>query len=1194
MAIRVAINHKLSHQYAKAVWLSPHVVRLRPAPHCRTPIISYSLSVTPKEHFINWQQDPYSNYLARLVFPKQTREFTAEVDLVAELTVFNPFDYFIEHYAQEFPFAYEEVLSRELEPYFKAAPAGPKLQAFIAEARRQKTPTTAYLVELNQKVQQRIKYGIRMEAGVQEPEHTLTCLSGSCRDSSWLMIQVLRHLGFAARFVSGYLIQIAPDLPPLEGPGGPMKDIVDLHAWVEVYLPGAGWIGLDPTSGLMASEGHLPMACTADPLMAAAITGFFSIGDQSVSSGDHVDNASEQNEADVKEAKDEFHFSMSLTRISESPRVTKPYTEEQWTEIEEMGRQIDRDLARGDVRLTMGGEPTFVSIDNLEAEEWNTAALGAHKYEIANQLAIRLRDRFAIGGFLHHGQGKWYPGEPLPRWALGIYWRKDGKPIWRDPALVADEKNPSNATERDALIFATHLAGRLGVNPKHVQAGYEDVWWHLWKEQRLPVNVDPFDSKLANPQDRARLARIFEQGLDKVVGYCLPLKRRHHRDGTAAWISGPWFFRPERMYLVPGDSPMGFRLPLDSIPWMAPDDLPLMEGRDPWEQRAALPDTAAYSRSYQPFVAGERVERVMSAQIEQILDDDEESSDLAVAEYSAQQSTGRAARYGDDSTADVGIGTGLSGRDFGERDDFAGRRRGGGVLPEYRPIFGQSARDTVRTALCTQVRDGVLRIFMPPLRYVEDYLELIGAIEETASEMKIPILVEGYTPPGDPRITEMKVTPDPGVIEVNTHPAADWEELVRITTVLDEEARQCRLRTEKFMTDGRHVGTGGGNHMVFGGATPDDSPILRRPELLRSMLGYWHNHPSLSYVFSGMFVGPTSQAPRVDEARTDQVYEMEIAFRQIPDHGQVAPWIVDRIFRNLLVDSTGNTHRAEFCIDKLYAPESATGRLGLLEMRGFEMPPHPRMGITQALLIRAMIAWFWKHPYKRPLVRWRTEIHDRFLLPHFIRKDLADVIADLNDAGFPIKPEWFTPHLEFRLPVLGTLERDGIVLELRQAIEPWHVLGESASNGSTVRFVDPSVERLQLMVNGMTKTRHRITCNGIAIPLYPTGTNGQFVAGVRYRAWHPVTCLHPTIGKHSPLVFDVLDTWSGRSVGGCQYHAVHPGGRNYEHVPVNSYEAEARRNGRFYKFGHTGGPMKVIEVEPSEEFPLTLDLRRYL
>ncbi|MEJ0075220.1 MAG: transglutaminase family protein [Alphaproteobacteria bacterium] len=1069
MSVAVSLHHVTRYAYDRPVSLGPQLIRLRPAPHARTRTPSYSLAVTPAQHHLNWQHDPHGNWIARCTFPEKTREFAVTVDLTAELAPVNPFDFFVEPYAANFPFVLPNEQARELGPYLETEPAGPRLKAFLADVPRSWIGTVPFLVDLTNRVQRAVTYVTRMETGTYSADETLTAGSGSCRDSAWLLVQALRHLKLPARFVSGYLIQLKPDVAPADG-RAPEQDSADLHAWAEVFLPGAGWIGLDPTSGLFTAEGHIPLAATPHFQSAAPVTGT------------------------VEPAETNFSFEMSVTRVSDAPHVTQPLADAAWTTLDALGDKVDADLAASGVRLTMGGEPTFIAIDDHQSPEWTIEALGPEKRMRADELVRRLRERFAPQGLLHYGLGKWYPGEAMPRWAFSLAWRRDGKPLWRDAALIARESEARTASADDARRFAEAVAAALGITAERVQAAYEDPAHWLLEEGKLPANVDVLDPKLFDAAARARMMRAFARGLGAPVAHVLPLRR-----AGESWVSEAWELRREKLYLLPGDLPAGSRVPLASLPHVEPADYPIV----------SLSDTTSPP-----------------------------------------------------------------------------------PLPD--PAPPPPAHDgIVRTALSVEPRDGRLCVFMPYVGALEDYVAVLAAVEAAAAKLGTPVHVEGYAPPADPRLDVIKVTPDPGVIEVNLHPAKSWRELVAISQGVYADARATRLGAEKFMRDGRRIGTGGGSHIVVGGAMPAESSFLRRPDLLKSIILYWQRHPSLSYLFSGLFIGPTSQSPRVDEARHEALYELEIALAQVPKAGEEArPWLVDRLFRSLLVDVTGNTHRAEICIDKLFSPDSPIGRLGLVEFRAFEMAPDARMALAQQLLVRALIAWFAREPQEGTCVRWGTALHDRFMLPHFVWEDFLGVLADLERAGTPLDPAWFAAQREFRFSSLGAVEHGGVRLELCHALEPWNVLAEETTSGATSRPADSSVERVQVKAEGFNPARHILACNGRRVPLISTGRAGEYVAGVRFKATMLPASLHPTLPVNAPLTFDILDTWSKRSLGGCVYHARHPDGVAHDGYPGNADEAQARRRGRFQDASSSPGVVEIPAEERTDEFPTTLDLRR--
>ncbi|WP_022695519.1 transglutaminase family protein [Ponticaulis koreensis] len=1108
MTIRIGLTHRTSYSYDKPVKMGPQTIRLRPAPHCRTPIVSYSQTILPEDHFINWQQDPFGNYLARIVIPEKTTQFSVEIDLVADMIAINPFDFFLEDSASHTPFSYDDDTKKQLQPYLETDTTGPQFEKFLLQAKKiwgskqgEATSTVDTLVALNQLVEAKIDYTIRMEPGVQTPEETLALAKGSCRDSSWLLVNICRRLGLAARFVSGYLVQLTADIASVTGPSGPEVDFTDLHAWVEIYIPGAGWIGLDPTSGLFAGEGHIPLAATPVPSSAAPISG------------------------GLEPCEVEFDFEMKVERLIDPPRHSKPLSPAQSEKINIAGRAIDKILNDNDVRLTMGGEPTFVSETNRDAPEWTTDAVGPEKRTYADQLIRRLKKKYAPNGLLTHGQGKWYPGEPLPRWAFTVYWRNDGEHLWRNPELIQKEEEPASFKSEDAEVLAKTIATRLDLAPECAQPIYEDPAEIILGEGNLPINLDPEDPKLKKSEERRTLARAFEQGLGHPKGFVIPLQTQQARNKQGRifeWMTEIWESRRGKLFLVPGDSPAGFRLPLKSLPELNASLYPGLIPLDPF----AIEGEIAAPQNLPP--------RLQSK---------------------ASGDTGKRA------------------------------------VPEYMPEreFVQAG---IRTAMSIEHRDGHLCVFMPPVFSTEAFLDLIYAVEEAASQTGLPVRIEGYPPPRDPRISEIKVTPDPGVIEVNVQPTSTWDELSDLTRTLYEDARQCGLDSSTFLINGRPTGSGGGAHIVMGGASPNDSPFLRRPDLLASIIRYWQNHPALSYFFAGTFIGPTSQAPRIDEARHDQLYEMELALKQLPPSTEQAPpWLVDRVLRHLLVDTTGNTHRSEICIDKLYSPDGPAGRLGLVEFRAFEMPPHAEMNLAQQLLLRALIAWFWTTPYTAPLKPLGTDLNDEFMLPAVLRADLNNILREVSEGtGVQLDPSWFDAHMEFRFPKIGNVSYDGVDIELRHALEQWNVLGEEGAVGGTARFVDSSLERIQVTVTGDLGSR-QLLCNGIVVPLNKIPGSETMISGVRFRTWLPASCLHPTIQPHGPLTFDLYDSRVGRSIGGCTYFPTHPGGRNFDTRPINALEAEGRRIASFTETGHTAGQFTPRYIQTDPRFSSTLDLR---
>lgn len=1107
--MRVLIQHVSRYRYPRPALLGPHLLRLKPAAHARARVETYSLQVTSAD--LRWQQDPAGNFVAHATWPnRRVSDLEVAVEMAVDIRPVNPFDFTLDQGAESVPVDYR-THRRELEAYLTLddglLAVGPRATEFL-DALPKEGPSVALLVELNRRVKDAVRYIIREEPGVWTPEETLSQGKGSCRDSAVLLMAVLRSRGLAARFVSGYLVQLTDEGMIPDEPKGVSRDVVDLHAWTEVFLPGAGWVGLDATSGLFCGEGHIPLACTAQPHLAAPIDG------------------------STDERAREVSFTMRVGRLGHEVRPTAPFPDEVWASLQRAGAATDARLDALGIDLTVGGEPTFNSRLHDQRPEWNGEALGPTKWQQGCHLAKELQHRLCPGGVVLLRQGKQYPGESLPRWTLELIGRRDGRVLWqsRKEPWVAPPGSPSAQDARhvgSARALAEAIARALGLDG-HVHPAFEDPWSALKDEAALPVDVHPGSAGLGDPEERQRLARLLSRGLDTEAAFVLPLERR-----SGAWRSEAWSFRRGHLFLLPGDAPAGLRLPLESLG--GPPRVTVVEPPvEPPDPRG--PVAAARARQKQAL----KLHRLVA----------QGTMPQALAEQ---------------------------------------------LLPKELPTQ-RSPSFAVRTALCVEARGGVLYVFLPPLGSAADFIALVEAVDSVRGAVDTPVMLEGYPPPVDPSLLRLAVAPDPGVLEVNVPPVRRFAEYAELADTVFDAALHAGLHAEKYLVDGRMAGSGGGHHVTVGGPTVQASPWLKDPRLLASFVTFAQHHPSLAYLFSGLFVGPTSQAPRLDEARHDALYEMEIAlehaFAQDPARGPAPLWLSDALFRHLLADLTGNTHRAEISIDKLFDHRTPHGRQGLVELRAFEMPPHPRMMVAQVQLVRALVAALGQEPYRAPLVRWGMALHDRFLLPTWLWRDFEEVLAFLAARGLPHPAEVYRAFLELRCPVAGQLVAGDVLVEVRNALEPWNVLGEEPAAGGTSRYVDSSVERIEVRVEGLVPGRHEVLVNGYRLPLKATGRAGEAAAGVRFRAWAPPHSLHPHLGIHHPIRLDVLDRWAHRSLGACAYHVWHPEGRAFDTPPLTRFEASARRAQRFTTEGAATWPLMPQHAAVVDETPWTMDLRR--
>jgi len=732
--------------------------------------------------------------------------------------------------------------------------------------------------------------------------------------------------------------------------------------------------------------------------------------------------------------------------------------------IEAQGLLADEKLAAQKLTLTQGGEPTFVPHET-KTPEWNIAALGPEKLLFARRIARELASTQFKGGVILQSFGKQYPGEPLPRWQVGIYRSRKGEPLWNDLSRIRlDQKTVPASSPEMPKKFITELASSLRLENTILPA-YEDL------EAKLKsTDTDEATQLLPrfNRGKRAFVSRPLPDDIDKQwasyfepAGWVLPLDYKENE-----WITGAWKLPGgDDLTLFPGDSPIGLRLPLSRL-----------------------------------------------------------------------------------------------------------------------------SDDSLRRNLTVEIKEGALVVFLPPVRSFAAFSELVRTVERLAAKLDLPpVQLEGYVPPSDEDLESIALTSDPGVLEVNLPPADNWADYERVIRGLFKSAEAIGLRGYKYQLSGRKVSTGGGAHIILGGPSVENNPFIKRPNLLSSFLRFLQHHPSLSCAFNGLFTGPSSQAPRVDESAFELPYELEITLKALEEMDQPGdPIVIDSLLRNLLMDWNGNTHRAELSVDKFYNYNAPNGQNGLIEFRAFEMVPEPELLLAANVLLRALTACFAEKPFTLPLIDWREALHDKFALPHFLREDLRSVITYLNEHGFAFAEDVFDAQIDFRFPVVTQFETGTVKWTLRHALEAWPVMGEHQGTG---RVVDSTTDRLELLAEGITNGSAMFaSINGIRLPLVAVEGN-RAVGAIRYRLFDNPWGLQPHIKAHTPLRIEIIE--ESKIVYAIEYFNWKRLGEGYDGLPANAEEAAGRVAERLKFLPELiGTAAEVRELTISPHAPFTLDLRR--